>query len=293
MQTKIVINPVAGRGTSLKALPEVKKYLDSEGVNYEVVRTEYPGHATELAEELEAPGVRVIAMGGDGTVREVINGIQSPDTPIGIIPAGMGNDFARSLGISTNVSRASRFLLDPATKKVDLGVEQGKFFNAMEAGFPAHVVEKIGQFKKGPLKGPWIYLLGVLRSLVELDSYEFQLELDGDSRRQEANAIFVMNSGYTAGGLNLVPQAELDDGLLDIAIISEASRVELLLALRQVYRGNHVDHPRIEFLQAKSVRIESSSRLTKVFDGELEGTTPAELEIAPKSRTIIVPGDDK
>ncbi|MCF7890279.1 diacylglycerol kinase family lipid kinase [Candidatus Bipolaricaulota bacterium] len=289
MQTKIVVNPVAGRGTSLKVLPKVKHCLDSEGVKYEIVRTRFPDHATELAGKLEASGARVVAMGGDGTVREVLNGIRSPDTPVGIIPAGMGNDFARSLGIPTDVSRATQHLVNTETKKVDLGVERGKFFNVMGVGFPAHVVERVNRYKKGPVRGPLIYLIGLLRSLTDLGNYEFHLELDGNSRTQKANAVFVTNSRFTAGGLKLVPQAKLDDGLLDVAIISGAGRMELLLALRQAYRGNHIDHPKIEFLRAKKVRIESKARLIKMFDGELEGTTPTDLEVAPRTRTIIVP----
>lgn len=291
MQTKIVVNPVAGRGTSLKTLPKVKSCLDSEGLKYEIVRTRFPGHATELAGDMEASGARVAAMGGDGTVREVLNGIRSPDTPIGIIPAGMGNDFARSLGIPIDVTRASRYLANTETKKVDLGVERGKFFNVMGVGFPAHVVERINRYKKGPVRGPLTYLIGLLRSVTDLDNYEFRLELDGNPRELRANAIFVTNSRFTAGGLELVPQAKMDDGLLDITIIAGAGRMELLMALRQAYRGEHVNHPKIEFLRAKRVRIESRARLIKMFDGELEGTTPAELEIAPKSRTIIVPAD--
>ncbi|MBS3786968.1 diacylglycerol kinase family lipid kinase [Candidatus Bipolaricaulota bacterium] len=293
MQTKIVVNPVAGGGTSLKKLPKVEKILDSEDVKYDIVRTRFPGHATELAGQIEASGDRVVAMGGDGTVREVLNGILSPDTPIGIIPAGMGNDFARSLGISTDVSRASQYLINTAIKKVDLGVERGKFFNVMGVGFPSHVVERFNRYKRGPVRSSLIYFIGLLRSVTDLDNYEFQLELDGNTRNQRANAIFVTNSRFTAGGLELVPQAEMDDGLLDVAIISGAGRMELLLALRQAYRGEHVNHPKIEFLRAKKVRIESRSRLIKMFDGELEGTTPAELEIAPRSRTIIVPANEE
>ncbi|MFB6290981.1 MAG: diacylglycerol kinase family protein [Candidatus Bipolaricaulia bacterium] len=289
MQAKIVVNPVAGGGSSVKALPQVKKQLDNENVNYEIVRTDFPGHATELAGKLEYSGAKIVAMGGDGTVREVINGIRSPDTSMGIIPTGMGNDFARSLGIPTNVSKATQYLNSPVTRKVDLGVERGKYFNVMGVGFPAHVVERINKYKKGPVGGPLIYLLGLVRSVGDLATYEFHLELDGETRDQKANAIFVMNSRFTAGGLKLAPQAKLDDGLLDVAIISGVGRLELLLALKSAFRGDHVNHPKIEFLRARKVRIESKARLLKMFDGELEGTTPAELEVDPKARTITVP----
>ena len=289
MQTKIIVNPVAGQGTSLDLLPKVKKCLDAEGIKYSIVRTSFPGHATQLAEELETRDTKMVAMGGDGTVREVLNGIRLPTTPVGVIPAGMGNDFARSLGIPRKASRAAHLLVDHGTKKVDLGAERGKFFNVMGAGFPSHVVERINRYKKMPLSGPLTYLLGLLRSVTNLENYRFLLELDGVARTLKANAIFVTNSIYTAGGLKLVPQAKMDDGLLDIVIVSGAGKMELLLALRRAYRGDHVDHPKIEFLKAEKVRIDSETELIKMFDGELEGTTPAELEIIPETRTIIVP----
>jgi len=293
MQTKIIVNPVAGKGNSIEALPAVKHCLKSTGIQYEIIRTGFPGHATELAGELEDPQTRLVAMGGDGTVREVLNGISSPETPVGIIPSGMGNDLARSLGIPTEVSRATRLLAHPEFKRVDLGAERGKFFNVMGVGFAAKVVERINRYKRGPVKGgPLIYLIGLLRSIVDLEDYEFNLELDGEKRDLKANALFVTNSNYTAGGLKLVPQAKLDDGLLDVAIISNAGRMELLLALKRAYRGEHTDHPKIQFFRAKKVNIESPAKLVKMYDGELEGTTPARLEIAPSARTIMVPGND-
>ena len=288
MQTEIIVNPVAGKGISLKLLPKVKNYLDSEGVKYEVVQTDFPGHATKLAGELESSEVRIVAMGGDGTVREVLNGVRSPNTPIGIIPAGMGNDFARSLGIPPDASKAIRYLKEPATERLDLGIERGKFFNVMGAGFPASVVERINRYKRGPINGPMIYLLGLLRSIVDLKDYKFNLELDGNTRNLKANAIFVTNTMFTAGGLKLVPQAKLDDGMLDIAIISGAGKIELLLALKKAYQGGHVNHPKIEFLKAKNVKIDYEAQLEKMFDGEIEGTTPAKLKISPRTRTFIV-----
>lgn len=289
MQIKFILNPIAGRGKSLKVLPEVKRTLKSEDVQYEVVKTKYPGNGAELARELEGSGDIIAAIGGDGTVREVLNGVQSPDTPIGIIPAGMGNDFARTLGIPSKASEATQYLLNSNTARVDLGSEQGKLFNVMGVGFPAEVVRRINGYKNGFVRGSVIYLLGLLRSLTELDTYDLRLKINGEPRDLRASAIFVANSKFTAGGIKLVPHAGLTDGRLDVAVISEVGRTELVLALKKAYQGRHVNHPKIEFLQAKSVRIEAMASLPKMFDGELEGATPAELQIAPRARTLIVP----
>lgn len=289
MQIKFVLNPVAGRGNSLKILPKVNESLESEGVQYEILRTKYPGHGAELARKLEKSGDIIGAIGGDGTVREVINGVQSPETPIGIIPAGMGNDFARSLGIPSKASKATQNLLEFNTSRVDLGSERGKLFNVMGVGFPAEVVGTINRYKNGFVKGSVIYLLGLLHSLTKLETYDLRLETDSEIRDLQANAIFVANSKFTGGGIKLIPHAGLTDGLLDVAVISEAGRTELVLALKQAYQGRHVNHPKIEFMRAKSIKIEAKANLPKMFDGELEGFTPAELKIAPKARTLIVP----
>ncbi|MBS3740063.1 diacylglycerol kinase family lipid kinase [Candidatus Bipolaricaulota bacterium] len=289
MQIKFVLNPVAGRGNSLKILPRVKERLEQEGVQYEILKTKYPGNGAELARRLEKSGDIIAAIGGDGTVREVINGVRSPETPIGIIPAGMGNDLARSLGIPSEASKATQNLLNLNTSRVDLGSERGKLFNVMGVGFPAEVVGTINRYKNGFIKGSVIYLLGLLHSLTKLETYDLRLETDGEIRDLQANAVFVANSKFTGGGIKLIPHAGLTDGLLDVAVISEAGRTELVLALKRAYQGRHVDHPKIEFMRAKSIRIEAKSNLPKMFDGELEGVTPAELEIAPRARTIIVP----
>ncbi len=293
MKIQFILNPVAGGGNTLEVLPGLERILEAEGVSYEIFQTNYPGHGEELARRVEGSGDLVAAIGGDGTVREVLNGIQSPETPIGIVPAGMGNDLARSLGIPSDPSRAIQYLFAPSTRRVDMGSEQGRLFNMLGMGFPAEVVRTINRYKNGLVKGPPVYLLGLLRSLTKLKSYDLHLTLDEEERNLRANAVFVANSNFTAGGIKLIPQADLTDGLLDVAVISDVGRAELVLALKRAYRGNHVNHPKIEFRRAKSIRIESDHPLTKMFDGDLEGTTPAELEVAFGARTLVVPPDSE
>src|SRR6056297_853562 len=218
MQINVIMNPVAGKGRTIKSLPRVKRVLNRYDLEFQVYRTDYPGHATELASKLEERGDLLVAMGGDGTVREVVNGMKSANSKLGIIPSGMGNDLSRSLKIPASIEQASQLLLEGVGMKIDLGLEDGSLFSVMGIGFPAEVVETYRTMRNGFFKGSLIYLVSVLRSLSTLKTYRIVMDVDGQSRQYDACAIFVMSSGFTGGGINLVPHADLTDSLLDVAI---------------------------------------------------------------------------
>ncbi len=271
-------------------LPRVKKKLGEEEVGLEVYRTEYPGHATELARDLEKTQGTLAVMGGDGTVREAMNGLSSPSTALGIIPAGMGNDLSRSLKIPRSITDAVHAVIHGSPIRIDMGADCGRLFSVMGVGFPSDVVATFVTMRNGFLKGSLVYLASVLRALSSLKTYELSLTIDGQKRDCLSPAVFVMNSRFTGGGIDLIPHADPTDGLLDVAIIQEIGRMELAMALQSVYKGEHVDHPKIEFLQASRIEIDAPSKMVKMIDGELEGITPAEIEIAPEVRSVIVPG---
>ncbi len=289
MQIEIIANPVAGGGRAKKALNRAERLLEKKNVDYEIHWTSFPGHATELANELEPISETLVAAGGDGTVMEVLNGVESSDTPVGIIPAGMGNDLSRCLGVPSEASGALKNLLNGSGKRIDLGSAEGRLFNFMGVGFPANVVRNVEIHKDGMARGRFVYLFGLLRSITELSSCEIELQLEGEQISCRASAVFVASCRYTGGGLNLIPHADPSDGLLDVALIREVGRAELTMALRKVYSGNHVNHPKIEFFRARSVKIKAGGQLREMFDGDLGGSTPTELKVIPKARRIITP----
>lgn len=270
-------------------LPRVRRTLEEEEVGLEIYRTEYPGHATEIVKDLEKEDGTLAVMGGDGTVREVMNGLASTSTPLGIVPAGMGNDLSRSLGVPRSIVEAARAVVHGKPVHIDMGADNGRLFNVMGVGFPSDVVATFVTMRNGFFRGSLAYLASVLRTLSSLETYELLLEIDGRKRECLSTAVFVMNSRYTGGGINLIPHADPTDGLLDVAIIKEVGRMELTLALQSVYRGEHVDHPKIEFLKASRIKIDAPEKMVKMIDGELEGITPAEIEIVPEARSVIVP----
>lgn len=289
MQISIVINPIAGHGRTIKVLPLVKKTLVERGVEFSTYRTKRAGHATKLASELEGKSDLLVAMGGDGTVREVMNGISDPSTPLGIIPAGMGNDLSRTLNIPRSIKDATLTLIGGEATKIDMGMESGKLFSVMGIGFPADVVATFAGLRNGFFTGIMAYLAAVLRTLSSLKTYDMVLWIDGNRREPRTPAVFVMNSRFTGGGIDLIPHADVEDHLLDVAIIKEVGKVELGLALQGVYRGQHVDYPKIEFLRAEKISFRSPLGLVKMIDGELEGSTPVDIEVVPYARSVVVP----
>lgn len=289
MQIEIIANPIAGGGKSARALEIVKKILDTEDKAYSIHWTQFPGHGEEIAAELEPRSETIVAIGGDGTVMEVLNGVESPETKVGIIPAGMGNDLARCLGIPEEVSQATEVLINGERVPIDLGDDDGKLFNFMGVGFPADVVRNVENIRNGFTRGKPVYLLGLLRSIGSLSAYDIKLEVDGELKTRKASAVFVASCRYTGGGIDLIPHADYRDGLLDVAIIKEVGRMELVMALRKVYSGNHVNHPKIEFFRGRSVSLKSRDSLPEMLDGDLKGSTPSTITVEPKARSLIVP----
>lgn len=292
MQIEIIANPIAGGGKSARALETVKKILDSEDQNYSIHWTQFPGHGKEIASELEPQSGMIVAVGGDGTVMEVLNGVSSQETRVGIIPAGMGNDLARCLGIPEEITRATRVLTHGQRARIDLGSDDGELFNFMGVGFPADVVRNVEKIRNGFTRGKPVYLIGLLRSIGNLSSYDIKLEVDGELKTSRASAVFVASCRYTGGGIDLIPHADFQDGLLDVAVIGEVGRLELVMALRKVYSGNHVDHPKIEFYRARSISLETQKRLPEMLDGDLKGSTPSRLTVVPEARSIMVPSNE-
>ncbi len=291
MQIEIIANPVAGGGNSTWAVETVKETLDRHNETYSIHWTQFPGHGEELAAELEPGSETIVAVGGDGTVMEVLNGVKSPGTKVGIIPTGMGNDLARCVGIPEDTTRATEVLMGGSQIKIDLGADDGELFNFMGVGFPADVVRNVEKSRNGLSWGKSVYLFGLLKSIGSLSTYDIKLEVNGEVKARKASAVFVASCRYTGGGIDLIPHADYRDGLLDVAIIKEVGRMELVLALRKVYSGNHVNHPKIEFFRARSVSLKSRDNLPEMLDGDLKGSTPSKLTAVPEARSLMVPPD--
>jgi diacylglycerol kinase (ATP) len=288
----LVCNLNAGRGGVAKCLPEVERLLAERGLEYEVSRTEGPGHATLLTKEaLERGRQLIVAVGGDGTIHEVVNGLIEDDKAVntearfGVVAAGTGSDFIKTFGIPSSPSHAVVHLDGHESFPIDIGKitfrEDGKevvryFANIAEVGLGARVVERAARLPR--FLGPTVYFFSFWLSLARHRSADVKVDLMTRTYEGRMNNMVVANGQFFGGGMKIAPKAAPTDGVLDIQI-EHAGKREAIAVMPKVYKGEHVPHPKI--LEAKRVEasIESNPPLLVEADGEVLGYTPARFEL--------------
>lgn len=294
MKIRTIVNPVAGKGKSREIISEVRKRLEAAVDEVDLVQTSRPGDGYRLSKEAAREDFdRVVAVGGDGTVREVASGLVGTGIKLAIIPSGMGNDLARSLGIPSDVKKASSLVSAENFRRIDLGQVEEQYFSVLGLGFPVEVMELVNRGGNNILPGPGYFLVSIMRVVFRMKPFGVGLEVDGDGYKGKALAVFVMNPPYTGGGLELSPGARMDDGLLDVVVIGDAGKRELLGQLPRVYRGEHLDHPKVHLFRGKSVRIEAEEELRVELDGDLLAYTPVSAEVVPNALGVVVPDSSR
>ncbi len=286
----IIVNPIAGRGRTQKALPLMERALQDRSISYQLHMTKAPRHATELAKGLVQNGAEVVgAMGGDGTAHEVLNGLIGSQATLAVIPTGTGNDLARGLNIPLQIGATVRALSDAPTRTVDFGVDTDAAFGViLGLGFTTEVMTHVNKYKDF-LRGPLAIAAAVVKVMHTLTADEMEIEFDGQKIHRKTTAVFIMNSCWTGGGMYVTPQAKLNDGLLHVCLVNGISRLDLLALLPKVYKGAHVGHPAVEFFTCKTVKISAARSMTKMFDGTVYGSTPVDAYIVPQGIKVLAP----
>jgi diacylglycerol kinase (ATP) len=290
----LIANPRAGRGKVGVHLPEIERTLRAAGLDYRVVRTTHPGHATEAARDALQRGERyLVAAGGDGTVHEVVNGMLddgqpiAPDAVLGLVAAGSGSDFVRSFGLPGDAVECARHLAGDQVRRIDLGrvtytsgaAEVTRYFsNIAEAGLGAAVVARTSGLPA--FLGPAKYFCGFWLTLPRFRPAVVRVEADGHAYQWRAHNVVVANGRFYGGGMHISPKSEPDDGALDVLVMA-GPKAEAFTALPKVYRGTHLPHRNIVELRAQKVRVEADPPFPIEADGEHLGTTPATFEVIP------------
>ena len=302
MEMQLIVNPEAANGAVGKNWPRMRDFLHSEGARFDAVFTEEPGHATQLARQALDDGYRtIVAVGGDGTVNEVINGLVEeggvdPEVALGIIPWGTGADFARMLGIPRDYMEACRHLLRSEPRPVDLGritcLREGQeveryFINAAGLGFDGEVAEIVNRFPK-VLGGTITYLACLLISLVTYRNKNVELSFDGQPVRGRVNSVVVCNGRYFGGGMFIAPGASFDDGLFEVVILGNLNKLEVVVNLPRIYKGTHLTHPKVSHFSAKEIHVEAKERMFLQAEGELIGEAPATFRVIPRALRVLV-----
>lgn len=284
----VIVNPQAAAGRGLRLLPRVISTLQELDRTFHVMSTRGPGDAIEIARDFaESEVPLVVAVGGDGTINEVVNGLVGGNYQpcLGVIPAGRGSDFARALGSPKKTEDAVRQMLSSKPRRVDAAratFADGSsrlFVNAGGLGFDAAVAQRShGSHLPG---STFPYLRGLIGALVAYHNIPATIVVDGTKIEAEITSAIVTNSSYLAGGMRLVPTADITDGVLDLAILRDLTKRDLVSNVPKVYRGTHVTNPKFSHHPVRSVHIATKLPAAVQLDGELFGQSPVTITVEP------------
>lgn len=301
---KVIVNPVAGGCSVRRQWPQICKQLNNIGLSFDYEFTKGIGHATQLARRAVEIGYPcLVVVGGDGTVNEVANGILSSTRPastiLGILSAGSACSFAHSMGIAKDLVGACSLLIGNRRAVIDVGVvkyhrrgqlQQRYFVNVADVGFPSDIVDS---WKRLPSRfgrriNHALRTVEGLRCLATHRNKTIKLHIDNDAESILGCAMIMANGQYFANGMQIAPHASMNDGLLDVLIVGDVSRYELLKIWPTLYNGNHIRHSKIKERTATTVMIESEEPLLVEADGVILGESPASFQIIPSALNIVV-----
>ena len=290
----IIINPTAGKGAAKKAIPEIEANLRSLGVDYDLILTEFPGHGINLAAAAGSNGYgTVVAVGGDGTANEIINGLMKSAfdgkeiATMGVLPVGRGNDFSYGIGIPQELDAACRFLVEGKVRKIDVGFvkggdyPEGRYFgNGIGIGFDTIVgfeAAKLPSF----ISGIPAYLFAALKTIfLYFDAPLLRITIDGQVLEQPCLLVSVMNGKRMGGSFLFAPNSTSDDGILNLCIANQVTRWQVLGLFPKVMSGTQDTHHAIQMPFGKHIQVEALNGSLPVHaDGETICRAGKSLEV--------------
>ena len=266
----IISNPVAGQEKIKKKILTVEKIFSAKGVPYQTHFTECVGDATEITKKLTQAGEQeIIALGGDGTLHEVLNGLYDPAAcRLGLIPSGTGNDFAEKIGLSKDPETATKFILENEPKPTNyIQIGDKRCMNVAGLGMDVDVLERC---KKGKLRGKIKYLMSLLQSLFKYKGCKIKVTVDGKEEEHDALIGAVCNGSQFGGGIKICPPAKVDDDKLNAVIVEcIGGKIKLIKALLQLLKGKIIEYPATKHFLCEKVSIIPQTPCTLQMDGEL------------------------
>jgi diacylglycerol kinase (ATP) len=301
----MVVNPASANGRTAQQWPDIARRASELGLQPDVRLTEHAGHAAALTREALEQGARVIvAVGGDGTVSEVVNGFFDGDRPVApqaelaIVSRGSGCDFIRTYGIPKPTEQALRVAAGARVRTIDVGtveftghdghVARRRFANVASAGLTGVVAEAANRSSKR-FGATAAFAWATVSSFIGYRNTRFHVRIDERDIDRVCNNVIVANGRYFAGGMHILPMAEPDDGALDVLVWGDVSRADLARNLHRLYRGTHIHHPKADISRAHRVQIETTVPLPIEVDGEVPGTTPATFGVQAQVLRLRVP----
>jgi diacylglycerol kinase (ATP) len=307
MKGLFIINPSSGRQNFKDNLNQIagKLIMDKTVPTIDVFYTKKKNDAKNRVALLsEGEYDFVVAVGGDGTLNEVVNGliISESKTPLAIISSGTVNDFANYLQVpgASEVDRFCEMIRDFKTKEVDAGkINDEYFINVIAGGILTDIAYKVPKDRKAIFGKMAYYIEGALELPKQFfgDPMKLEFEVNGNTNQEEVTVFIIANSRSVGGFKDAIPMASVTDGKLDIMILKKVELYQVSNLLFKFLQGEHPQHPSIEYIQADEIKIREIGEKTEIsidYDGELlEGGLPIDIKVIPKALKIIVPDEEK
>jgi YegS/Rv2252/BmrU family lipid kinase len=288
-RVSLIVNPVAGGGRAEARLPEVEAVLRERGIDFHVQRTRSLEHARELAGAAVAADETVATLGGDGLVGGVAGVLSGTGGVLGVLPGGRGNDFARTLGLPLEAGPAAAVLAEGRERLIDVGDVDGRpFIGIASCGFDSDA-NRIAN-ETTVVKGDLVYAYGALRALAAWKPARFEVEFDGRERLAFSGfSLGACNTKAYGGGMYPAPDAELDDGLLDVVMYSHGTKRRFVYNLTKCFQGRLQESPSVHVVRAREVRISADRPFTMYADGDPIGDLPVTVTAHHRSLRVIAP----
>jgi YegS/Rv2252/BmrU family lipid kinase len=284
----LLVNPASGGGRSKALLPRVADELDKRRIVFRVEKTRSAEHAVDEALRAADLDELPVVMSGDGLIGTVGGALAGGEVPLGIIPAGRGNDLARVLGIPTEPEEAVAVLAEAEPRTIDVGEVNGRrFLGIASAGFDSDCQDIANRTKF--VRGRWVYAYSALRALAAWKPARFTLRIGEENLRFTGWSVAAANSGMFGGGMRLAPDASLEDGEFDIVMVGDSGKLRYISNLPKVFKGTHVESEEVRIVRARSLELSASRPFAVYADGEHLTDLPASLRVLPRALSVMAP----
>lgn len=291
MKHLFIINPVAGKGNAGRFIEKIEKYFKNKEDTYIIEQTKGQGHATTITMKyVNDDQWRVYSIGGDGTLNEVLNGLAGSSSALGIIPAGSGNDYFRSLDTKNDEDLLAR-TIEGSIRKCSLGLVNKRYFlNVASAGIDAEVVHNARKFKRLPfINGQGAYILGIFYTVFNYRSFKSKISFNNQTHHKSTLLMAVANGKYYGGGMKIAPRADIYSKEFEIYHIDEAKPMRIIKLFPTLIRGAHDTLREVQSYQSNKISLYSKEGFMLNVDGEIERVEKATFSLVEDGVNIIVP----
>jgi YegS/Rv2252/BmrU family lipid kinase len=284
----LLVNPSAGGGRARKLLREVEDAFRIRGMSYRLVLTEGLEHGRAEALAAADAGETPVVMSGDGLIGQIGGVLAGRDIPLGILPGGRGNDLARVLGIPGEIAGAVDVIAARNVRAIDVGeLDDRRFLGIASCGFDSDANRIANETKW--VRGNLVYLYAALRALYAWKPATFTLHIDGSRKQVTGYTVAAANSKAYGGGMYAAPDAELDDGLLDVGATGNVGKLRFLRGLAKIFEGEHRELLEVQTWRGVEVRIEADRPFAVYADGDHLADLPVTVRLLPRALRVIVP----